>query len=75
MNWIEMPRIFPEIRSWGTSCGNWQYVLSYNYETEQWGASAKLYPDMGDRIDLGFHHATRAEAEAACQWHCRRMMQ
>ena len=73
MNWFNMPSPFPEITTWGCIRGPWNYVLSHNADRNDWGASVTRYQPVrnGPRLDLGWHFANRAEAEAAIDQHYR----
>lgn len=70
MTWFPMPRIFPEMAMWGCSAGNFQYVISKDGD-DPFVATAKRYPNIGPRIDLGEDFKTLDEAKAACLSHWR----
>lgn len=74
MNWIAFmsPPQVPGMLLWGAISEPWQYVISYDREFGTWAASVKRLPDEGPLIPLGHEHATRFDAEEACERH--RMM-
>jgi len=76
MNWIVMPMLYPHITSWGCAHGPWSYVLSHNSQQNDWAASVRrLDHPENQRIDLGWHFNTRAEAEVAIDEHYRSTLQ
>jgi hypothetical protein len=72
MNWTPTQSPFPHMLIWIGVLRPYQYVISFNFFTGRWGASAKTADDPDPhraRIDLGWGFISRLEAEAACERH------
>jgi hypothetical protein len=75
MNWFTVPSPYPEIKCWGCQHGLWNYVLTFNANRNDWAASVKRGSHHDPIIDLGWHFATRAEAEVAIDEHFKSTLQ
>jgi len=70
--WLTTPSPFSNMEIWGAIYEPFSYVLSYDGKHKQWGASAN--PLQGNPVmftDLGAHHKSRDDAEAAIKAHIR----
>jgi hypothetical protein len=67
-----MPSPFPEIETWGTIAGAYQYVITYNKAADRWQASTRLCADIGGHaISLGAAFVDEIDAKSACEQHYR----
>ena len=70
MNFVTLPRVYPEMAMWGAAVEPYSFVISRN-DDDQFIASVKRSPStpfVGERTDLGAYD-TFSEAENACeQW-------
>ena len=75
IKWFKMPSHLSNTATWGSLCGDWQYVMTYEPDLRysRFYVSAKRYPD-GPLIGLG-NYATKDEAILACEIHWRGIQQ
>jgi len=65
--WFDMPKPIKGMIMWGTVQPPFQYIVSYDEQYKQWGASVAGYDhNTTDYLELGHDFRNRALAEDAC---------
>ena len=78
MNWYPLPSVINGLTVIGAHAHPWQYVISHDkcpeYPDRPYTVSAKLFPNIGKRIDIGVF-STLDAAKASCEAHRKNQTQ